>query len=86
LVAVPETVLVVPGQADRIGTLLDPSRQLDLPTVERVVVTPVLELFANAPTDLEVKAGRHGHIASIEQAVNVASQEEAVARFWRENP
>jgi hypothetical protein len=49
-------------------------------------VTPVLELFANAPTDLEVKAGRHGHIASIEQAVNVASQEEAVARFWRENP
>ena len=46
--------------------------------VKRVVVSTVIELFPNAPADLKMEAGRHRHIAGIEQAVDVAPQQEPV--------
>ena len=73
-----ETMLVVPGQGDRIGTLADLLWCTDLLTMERVVVSTIFEFFLNLPANLKMEAGRYRHIAGIEQAVDVAPQQEPV--------
>jgi len=50
-------------------------------TVKRVVIPAVLELFLDATADLKMETRRHGHITGIEQAVDVASQQESVPRL-----
>ena len=77
----PESMLVVPGQGTGIRMLADIPGRLNPLTVKRVVVFAVVKLFPNAAADLEVKVGRHCHIAGVEQAVDVATQEEPVSPF-----
>ena len=50
------------------------ARDDELPTVHGVVVTPVFKLLTNAWTDLKDMVGRYGHIAEIEQAVDVPAK------------
>jgi len=43
--------------------------------VECIVVSPVLELVADPTANLETEIGSNGHVAMVEQGVNVASEE-----------
>ena len=47
-------------------------------TVKLVILPPVLELLLDAAAHLEVERRRDRHIAGVEQAVNVASQQYAI--------
>ena len=49
--------------------------------VKRVVVFAVIELLADAPANLEMEIGSYRHIARVKKTVNVASQQQTVARF-----
>ena len=56
-------------------------RRDDLLPVQLVVVPAVLELLADAAADFEAEVGGDGDVAGVEEAVDVAAQEEAVAGF-----
>lgn len=47
-------MLVIPGQGIGIGVLADIFGRADPLTVKCVIVSTVIELFANAPADLEM--------------------------------
>jgi hypothetical protein len=64
---------VVEGQV-----LIRPRRWPDVSSVERVVLTPVVELVANSRADLKVKFRGYRDIAPVEEGVKVASQQETV--------
>jgi hypothetical protein len=49
--------------------------------MEGVVMSPVLKLLLDAAAHLEAQIGRNRHIASIKQAVDIASKEETIARL-----
>ena len=76
-----ETVIVVPGQSVGIRPLTDAIGANDPLTVEGIIVLAVVELLVNVPADLEVKVGRHRHIACVKQAVDVAPQEKPIRGF-----
>lgn len=46
--------------------------------MQGIVVPPVLKLFFDAAAHLELEIGRHGHIARVEQTMDVAAKEDAV--------
>ena len=46
--------------------------------MQLVVIPPVLELLANAFADFEVVVGRDGHVAAVEEFVDVGAEEDAV--------
>jgi hypothetical protein len=68
----------VPSQGFGVGATTYIGRGIYLVTMKRVVVPPVVELLLDAPAHLEAQIGRDGHIARIEQAVDVAPKQEAV--------
>jgi hypothetical protein len=74
-------MLVVPGQDTRVRTLTFLVRSRYPLTMKGIIVPAVLELFPYPPADFEVKVGRNGHIAGVEQAMDVATQEEPVGRL-----
>jgi len=47
--------------------------------MQRVIISPVLELLSDAPADLETVLRRDRHVAGIEQLVDVGRKENAVA-------
>ena len=49
--------------------------------MQLVVVPAVLEFLADAAADFEAEVGGDGDVAGVEEAVDVAAQEEAVAGF-----
>jgi len=76
----PEHRFVVPCEArhpDDDGVV----RGGDPLAVKGVVEAAVLVLLAYAAADLEIEAGRDGDVAGVEQAVDVAAQEDAVGRL-----
>ncbi len=74
-----EALLVMPAKGPHVRTLAGITRDGDLLTMQLVVVPAVVELLPDPATHLEVQAGGHGDIARIEQAVNIASQQQAIA-------
>jgi hypothetical protein len=46
-----------------------------------VVVPSIFELLPDAATDLEMEVWRHRHISGVEQAMDVATQQETVSRL-----
>ena len=69
----------VPAEELRVGRLEGRQGSGDLAAVERVVVPAVFELLANPAADLEAKVGRDRDVPVVEQQVEVAAQQEAVA-------
>src|SRR5690606_31910669 len=74
-------VFVVPLERDRVGILAGFLGQGDLLPVQRIVVPAVLDLFLDPPTDFEAQVRRNGHVSSVEPAVDVTSQQQAVTGF-----
>lgn len=71
-------VLVVPRQRLPVRLPQYIIRRLNGPTVQRVVVPAVLELLLDPPADLEPQLRRHGDVAAIEEAVDVAPEQQAI--------
>jgi hypothetical protein len=46
-----------------------------------VVMQPILEILFQAPPNFESPIGRHGHIAEVEQAMDICSQQQSVRDF-----
>src|ERR1019366_5523460 len=57
--------------------------RFDLVAVKRIVVLAIVELLPDAPADLEVQVGSYGHIAGVEQAMNVPPQQESIGGLVR---
>ncbi len=80
-----EAMLVVPAEGGGIGPLAHALRHEDPLAVQGIVVFAVVEFFTNAAADFEVKLGRNGHIACVKEAVDVASEKQAVSRLMLVN-
>jgi hypothetical protein len=51
--------------------------------VKVVVIAAVFELIPNPPADLKPAIGGDGNVASVEEGMKIAPQEQAVARIVR---
>lgn len=51
--------------------------------MQGIVVPTVLELLANPPAHLEPTFRRHGHVAPVEECMQVAPEEQPVPRLVR---
>jgi hypothetical protein len=68
----------MPAQRIRIEASQGVFRHEDRLPVQFIVVPPVVELFLDAAANLEAQIRRHGHVACIEQAVDVAPKQKSV--------
>jgi predicted RNase H-like HicB family nuclease len=75
-----EDVFVVPAEQIGVGVARVYSRQPNRATVERIVVTAILELFADALADFESVVRRHGDVTTLEQHVDIRAEQEADER------
>jgi hypothetical protein len=66
------------ASACRSGTEVRAVGRLNELAVQGVVVAAVLELLADAAADLEAQVRGDRHVAGVEQAVDVASEQQAV--------
>jgi len=67
------TFLSVPSQGGLTRSAIRIARLPDLLAVVRVVVLPVLEVLLQTSADLEPSVLRHGHVAQVEQLVDVGA-------------
>ena len=77
----PETLLIVPRQRIPIRPILSPRWRHDLLAMQRIIVAPVFEFLADPFAHLKAQVGRDRDVAGIEQAVDVAPQQQAIARL-----
>ena len=56
-------------------------RLKDFTPMKSIVFSSVLKLFPNASADLKLESWSDGHVTGVKQAVDVAPQKKAVARF-----
>lgn len=52
--------------------------QCDFAPVQRIVLSPVLEVSLEPPADFDAVLGRYGDVAAIEERVSVAAQQQSV--------
>src|SRR5262249_9474101 len=52
-------------------------------TIECIIVTSILELLLDFSTYAKLHVRRHGHIARIEEGMNVATHKQAIFRLMR---
>jgi len=71
----------VPGKHITVWVVPALTGWLDLMTLKRIVVLPVLELLPDPTANFKAEVRRHGHIARVEQAVYVAPKQEAIGRL-----
>ena len=76
-----ETLLIVPRQRIPIRPILSPRWRHDLLAMQRIIVAPVFEFLADPFAHLKAQVGRDRDVAGIEQAVDVAPQQQAIARL-----
>lgn len=79
----PQKLPVMPRQRLFRRSPVRPLGKGDRRAVHGVILAPVLEFLADAPAHLETPVRRHRDIAAIEQLVNIAAEQKAVADFVR---
>ena len=70
----------MPFQCTSIGSEFFSLRQCQRIALQGIIVSPILELFMDTFTNLEVIIWRHGHVARVEKAMNVAPHQDSVRR------
>ena len=74
-----KNALVVPAEKNCLGVRENGRRDGDPRSVEGVISPTILEVAAQSLAHFEAQAWRHGHIAQIEQAMQVRTKKESVA-------
>src|SRR5581483_2149595 len=76
----PEILLfVVPTQRLGVRPPVSSSRSLDRLAMQGIVMPAVFELFFNAAAHLKCQLWRHGHIAGVEEGVDVPAKQQAIS-------
>jgi len=77
------SVLIVPGQQLPVRSPADIVRHLHASSVQGIVVPSVLKFLLDPAADLEAPIRRDRDVPTVEQAVNVAPEQEAVGNLVR---
>ena len=74
----PEYLTQVPLQRPRVGAVLHLRGQRNRPSIERVVASAIREVGAQLAAYHEAEIRRHADVATIEQSMDVAAQEQPI--------
>ena len=73
-------MFIVPNEYFTIEAKADFFGGCNPPSVHCIIVPTILKLVADSSAYFEAKIGCDGHVAQVEQAMNITAQEDAVVR------